>query len=157
MATPATRLKLEILRTIQRHTISRFTIPSVPAASSSIVYSLDVGITEGILQGFRVHCPTGTDYTVAIRSIEIGTDYSVFEILRVEEIDLVGYQEMILGIAYSNDDNTDITPDLESETVDTQNWISHPNETKLLYLQIHNIGATPTGVVTLELIIEDAS
>ncbi len=157
MATPATRLKFEVLRTIQRHTISRFTIPSVPAASSSIVYSLDVAIAEGILQGFRVHCATGTDYTIAVRATEIGADYSVFEILRVEEIDTKGYQEMLLGIAYSNDDNVDITPNLESEIVDSQNWISAANENKLLYFQVHNIGATPTGVLTFELVIEDAS
>lgn len=157
MATPATRLKLEVLRTIQRHTISRFTIPSVPAMTSSIVYSLDVAVAEGILQGFRIHCPTGTDYTACVRSIEIGADYSVFEILRVEEIDTVGYQEMLLDISYSNDDDIDITPDLETETVDTQNWISSKTEKKLLYFQIHNIGATPTGTVTFELIIQDAS
>lgn len=156
MAIVASRLKLETLRTIQRHTISRFTVPSVPATTSSPIYSIDCGVREGILQLFRVFAPTGTNYTIAVRVIETALDYSVYEVLRVETIDLKGYQEANLGVVYSNDEETNIPPELHTTLEEAHNVPSPNAEKTLLYFQIHNLGGTPTGIVVFELVIESA-
>jgi len=148
MATEATRLKLELIRDVNRSHISRFTIPSISNGNMSPVYSLDVGTRKGHIQVFRISSETGTDFTVSLKVIEAGEDYSVDEILRVEGITATGYQATNLGIAYSNEDEV-ANPD--------PNDLYFGGELPLLYLQISNVGdslSTETGNVLVELVIE---
>ena len=149
MATVATRLKLETLRDVRRCHISRFTIPSIPISTSSDIFSLDVGVREGTIQNIRVAAVSGVDYTVSFRVIEGASlpsmDYTVDEVLRIENIDGDGYQETNLGIIYTNND------EIENPVPNTPTL----GELTLLYLQVtNNDGVAATGAITIELVIE---
>lgn len=149
MATVATRLNFEKLRDVRRCHISRFSIPDIPTSTVSDVFSLDVGVREGTIQNVRVASVSGIDYTVSFRVIEGATlpsmNFTVDEVLRVEDIDGTGYQEANLGIVYSNNDEFD------NPVPNTQ----HLGEITLLYLCVtNNSGVANTGLITIELVIE---
>lgn len=146
MATEATRLKFEVLREINRPRITRFSIPSVAPATTSVVYSLNVETHEGKIQVLRVSSDTGVNYTVSFRTHETAGDYSVDEILRVEQIDEKGYQEVNLGISYSNEDD-EVNPDTSVPF--------YEGELPVLYLKVTNDdGLAATGTIIVELVIE---
>jgi len=134
MATPAQILKNERLRDIEKIRITRALIPTAGAASTSVVYSIDTDVKEGILQGVRISANPGNDFTISTRCEEPGTDFEVTEILRIENIER-HYSEMDLNIIYSNDDE--------------------PDELTQLYVQVtnHDSGAN-TGDITIEFLIE---
>jgi hypothetical protein len=145
MATVANRLKLEKLRDIQRCHISRFEIPDVPATLLSTVYSLDVAVREGTIQVLRVASVSGADYTVSFRVRESAGNYTVDEVLRIENITTTGYQEANLGVTYSNEDEVD-------NPVPNTPFLG---ELPILYLQVeNNHPSINTGVITIELVIE---
>ena len=148
MATAATRLKLETLRSSRRYHISRFEIPSVAADDTSEVYSLDVGVREGVLELLRIASVSGEDYDISLRNIEGATlpsmAYTVNEIYREEAIGSTGFQGRKLGIIYSNDG------EIEDPVPNTP----HLGEETLLYLQVvNNHATTATGTITIECVI----
>lgn len=145
MATEATRIKLEELRDINRSIVSRFTIPSVNGSATSVVYSLDVGTREGKIQLVRIASESGANYTVSFKTYEMADDYSVDNILRIENINTMGYQEADLNISYSNEDETQ-NPDPDD--------VYFGGELDLLYVQVTNIDGSATGEITVELVIE---
>ena len=163
MATVAPRVKLEVLRDVQRSTISRFLIPQVAASDTSPVYSLDVGAREGHLEVVRVASVSGNDYTVSLRNIEGASlptmDFTIHEILRVENIDTTGYHETKLGITFSNDDEIEMPINVVIEDIEHPTAEQYAKgELPLLYLQItNNDGVAHTGQITIELVIESGS
>lgn len=133
MATPITPTKNEKLRDVERMRITRFDVPSVGASTLSIVYSIDTTVKEGIIQGVRLSADPGNDFDFMVRAEEGGDPFSVDEVLRIESVSR-HYQEMNLGIIYSNDDDPESTN---------------------IYVQVenHDSGAN-TGTITAELLIE---
>ena len=144
MATEATRDKLEQLRDVNRSHISRFTIPSVGATTTSVVYSLDTGVREGKIQTIRVSSASGSDFDVIFKAIEAATDFSVDEVYRIEGIDATGVKLFNLGIHYSNDDEI-ANPDEDDV---------YGGELDILYVQIKNDAGSATGEIKIELVIE---
>jgi hypothetical protein len=145
MATEATRNKLETLRDVNRSHISRFTIPSVGATTSSAVYSMDTGVREGKIQTIRVSSDSGSDFDVIFKAIEAADDFSVDEVFRIEGVDDEGVKLFNLGIHYSNDDEF-ANPDEDDPFFG--------GELTILYVQIKNDAGTPTGDIQIELVIE---
>jgi hypothetical protein len=142
MAVDATRIKLETLRDVLRCHISRFEIPSTPAMTISTLYRLNTGVREGTLTLCRVASVSGVDYTASFRVHEFADEFTVDEILRIENITDRGYQEANLGIVYSNEEER-----LAADMIEKTN----------LFLQITNHDSVAnTGIVTVELSIESA-
>ena len=160
MATVAPRVKLEKVRDVQRSHISRFQIPQVTTADTSPVYSLDVGVREGRLQVVRIASVSGVDYTVSIRNIEGASlptmNFTVHEILRVENIDDTGYSETNLGIVYSNDDEIEMPVNVDIIDIPHPTPVQYAKgELPLLYCQIfNNDSVANTGDIFIELVIE---
>jgi hypothetical protein len=126
----ATRIKVEKLRTVEKLQLCRYTFPTVLGSTTSDIIRMDVDNREGEIKGFRVSCAS-TLFDVHVYAKSTTVLNSVDEILRVINMDTY-YQEMDLGIFYSNDD----VPESDN-----------------LYLVLEEKSGSPTGTVTVEFIL----
>lgn len=134
----ATQLKIERLRHIENIHFARLSFPSVAGSTTSDIFRCPIAIREGEIKGFRVACDS-PDYDIHVYANEDAILHSVDEILRVIDIDRQ-YQEMNLGIYYSNNDE----------------FSAPAKEQDYLYVVVEEKDGTPTGTVTVEFIVSVA-
>lgn len=139
MATPLTPSLQKILPNapgIQRFV---YEIPSVLNGTTSPRYELNVQSPQGKIEQIRIAYPTETTTQVFIFSADAATRLTIEEILRTPEFDCY-FPQANLGVWF---ENTDPAPAEETS-------FGTPN----LYIEIDNNGASATGVITVELIIQ---
>jgi len=143
MATPLTPVVSKVLPgqgSIVRYV---YEIPSVLPAMTSPRYELNVQTSNGKVLQFRLIYPNVTDTVGHVFTSDLGTRGTIDELIQTPTIQDGCFSQSGLGIYY---ENTDPQPDPLPKG---------GTGTGLLYFELDNLGLTPTGTITLELIIQD--
>ena len=138
MATPLTPVLRKFLNHLPRYQRFVYDIPSVLPASTSPRYELLVHSDEGIVQQLRINYPTVTDVAAFIFTSDLGARNTLEHLMETPVITDGCFSQGNLGIIY---ENTDPVPVGKCGV-------------ELLYIEFDNTGASATGVIQLELIIQ---
>jgi len=145
MATALTPTLQKYMRRLPSYQRFVYDIPSVLAASTSPRYELLINSDEGKIDQLRINYPNITDIKAFIFTSDLGARGTIDHLIETPVIDDGCFSQGNLGILFENTD---------PEPPSTLDCDLDPKGVYKLYIEIDNTGASPTGVISLELIIQ---